>query len=239
MRIILLGSPGAGKGTQARFISESLGIPQISTGDILRAEVASNSTLGQSVAEILDSGGLVPDNIIIDIVKSRLQKDDCKRGFLLDGFPRTLNQAEALKKANIKLDLVIEIHVDDEEIVSRLSRRWFHQSSGRTYHEIYQPPKQKGVDDITGEALIQRKDDKEETVRNRLKIYHQQTQPLINYYNKAAQNNEINYVKIDGSTEVTTVKNSIMAAMSTIKSKNNNEGGLHYHNVQYKTHSRL
>jgi adenylate kinase len=210
MRIILLGSPGAGKGTQARFISETLGIPQISTGDILRAAVASNSLLGQKVQQILASGELVPDQIIIDIVKLRLQEKDCQKGFLLDGFPRTITQADALNKANIKIDIVIEIHVDDEEIVRRLTGRWFHPGSGKTYHELYQPPKTPGVDDITGEKLIQRDDDKEETVRHRLKVYRNQTQPLIEYYHSAAKKNEIVFKTIEGTGDVSVIRERLL-----------------------------
>lgn len=182
MRIILLGSPGAGKGTQARFIAERFNIPQIATGDMLRAAVQSESSLGKQVKEIMDRGELVTDEIMIALVKDRISQPDCKKGFLLDGFPRTIPQAEALKAAHIRINHVIEINVDDEEIVHRLSGRRFHPVSGRTYHIDYHPPKIFGVDDITGEALIQREDDKEETVRKRLEVYHAQTKPLIEYY---------------------------------------------------------
>jgi adenylate kinase len=182
MRIILLGSPGAGKGTQARFIAERFKIPQIATGDMLRAAVHSDTPLGQQVKKIMGRGELVTDEIMIVLVKDRISQPDCKNGFLLDGFPRTIPQAEALKASHIPVDYVIEINVDDEEIVHRLSGRRFHLASGRTYHVDYHPPKVMGVDDISGEPLIQREDDKEETLRKRLAIYHAQTKPVIEYY---------------------------------------------------------
>lgn len=182
MRLMLLGGPGAGKGTQALRLIERYKIPQISTGDMLRAAIAQATPLGLSAKKMMDAGELVPDNIIIGLVKERLKSDDCKNGFLFDGFPRTLVQANALKDAEIYLDYVIEIKVDDDEIIKRISGRRIHQPSGRVYHIVNHPPKAPGVDDITGEALIQREDDKEETVRKRLEIYHSQTAPLINYY---------------------------------------------------------
>lgn len=182
MRLMLLGGPGAGKGTQALRLIERYKIPQISTGDMLRAAIAQGSPLGLSAKKIMEAGGLVSDDIIISLVKERLQKEDCKNGFLFDGFPRTLVQADALKQAGIFLDHVIEIKVDDSEIVKRISGRRIHQPSGRVYHIFNHPPKVAGIDDITGETLIQREDDKEETVRKRLEIYHNQTAPLINYY---------------------------------------------------------
>ncbi len=182
MRIILLGPPGAGKGTQAQFLCQYFGIPQISTGDMLRSAVSAQTPLGMAAKSIMDQGGLVSDDIILDLVKERIKQPDCANGFLFDGFPRTIVQAEAARKADIKLDYVIEIQVDDEEIVKRMSGRWVHLPSGRTYHLLYQPPKNPFVDDVTGEPLVQREDDKEETVRKRLKVYHDQTEPLINYY---------------------------------------------------------
>ncbi|RUR09660.1 adenylate kinase [Legionella sp. km772] len=187
MRLMLLGGPGAGKGTQASRLIERYKIPQISTGDMLRAAIAQGTPLGLSAKKIMESGGLVSDDIIIGLVKERLKQDDCKRGFLFDGFPRTLVQADALKKAEIHLDHVIEIAVDDKEIIERISGRRIHQPSGRVYHVINHPPKQAGLDDVTGEALIQRDDDKEETVKKRLEVYHQQTAPLIDYYKKEAK----------------------------------------------------
>lgn len=182
MRLMLLGGPGAGKGTQALRLMEHYKIPQISTGDMLRAAIANGSALGMSAKQTMESGGLVSDDVIIALVKERLNQPDCKNGFLFDGFPRTLVQADALKHAGIYLDHVIEIAVDDEEIIKRLSGRRIHQPSGRVYHIINQPPKVPGMDDVSGEPLIQREDDKEETVRKRLEIYHQQTAPLIKYY---------------------------------------------------------
>lgn len=182
MRLILLGGPGAGKGTQALRLVERYRIPQISTGDMLRAAIASGSPLGLSAKKIMESGGLVSDDIIIGLVKERLKNPDCANGFLFDGFPRTIVQADALREAGIELDHVIEIVVDDDEIIQRISGRRIHQASGRVYHVTNQPPKQAGFDDVTGEALIQREDDKEETVRKRLEVYHKQTAPLIQYY---------------------------------------------------------
>ena len=182
MRIILLGAPGAGKGTQARFICEKYGIPQISTGDMLRAAVKAESDLGKQVKEVMASGGLVTDDIIIALVKDRIKEDDCGNGFLFDGFPRTIPQASALVEGDIQIDVVLEIDVQDDEIVKRLSGRRVHLDSGRIYHIVYNPPNKKGVDDVSGEELIQREDDKEETVRNRLRVYHQQTKPLVEYY---------------------------------------------------------
>ncbi|WP_298624353.1 adenylate kinase [uncultured Legionella sp.] len=187
MRLMLLGGPGAGKGTQAARLIERFQIPQISTGDMLRAAIAQGTPLGMSAKKIMESGGLVSDDIIIGLVKERLKAPDCKNGFLFDGFPRTIVQAEALKSADIPLDHVIEIKVDDEEIIDRISGRRIHPQSGRVYHLINQPPKQAGLDDLTGEPLIQRDDDKEETVRKRLEIYHNQTAPLITYYKQWAE----------------------------------------------------
>ena len=190
MRIILLGAPGAGKGTQAQFIMERYNIPQISTGDMLRAAVKEGTPLGIKAKSIMDSGALMPDELIIDIVKDRIKQDDCQNGFLFDGFPRTIPQAQALIDAGIGIDHVIEIHVDDEEIVSRLSGRRVHAASGRVYNIFYQPPKREGLDDVTGEPLMQRDDDKEETVRKRLSVYHDQTEPLVGFYKNLLANKD-------------------------------------------------
>jgi adenylate kinase len=182
MKLILLGPPGAGKGTQAQFITEKYGVPQISTGDMLRAAVKAESELGLQVKDIMASGGLVSDDLIIALVSERIQQEDCANGFLFDGFPRTIPQAQALVDAGIDIELVVEIAVEDEEIVSRLSGRRVHSNSGRVYHIQHNPPKVEGVDDETGEPLMQREDDQEDTVRNRLKIYHDQTKPLVRFY---------------------------------------------------------
>lgn len=190
MRLMLLGGPGAGKGTQASRLIERYNIPQISTGDMLRAAIAQGTPLGISAKKIMEAGGLVSDDIIIGLVKERLQQEDCKKGFLFDGFPRTLVQADALKKAGIALDHVIEIAVEDNEIIQRLSGRRIHQPSGRVYHIDYNPPKNLDLDDVTGEPLIQRDDDKEETVKKRLEVYHNQTAPLIDYYKNEAVKRE-------------------------------------------------
>ncbi len=184
MKLILLGAPGAGKGTQAKFICDKYGIPQISTGDMLRAAIKAGTSLGIEAKKVMDKGSLVSDDIIIALVKDRLQQDDCKGGYLFDGFPRTIPQAEAMRSAGAALDFVIEIDVADSEIVERMSGRRVHLASGRSYHVKFNPPKVEGKDDVTGEALIQRDDDKEETVKRRLDIYHSQTRPLIEYYSK-------------------------------------------------------
>ena len=201
MRIILLGAPGAGKGTQAQTIMNKLGIPQISTGDMLRAAVKAGSPLGLKVKGIMDAGGLVSDDIIIDLVKERITQPDCKKGFLFDGFPRTIPQAQALMDAGIKIDRVIEIDVPDKEIISRLSGRRVHPASGRVYHIEHNPPKTPGVDDVTGEALVQREDDKEDTVRKRLAVYHEQTKPLVTFYKKNGGANVCRRVQGIGSVE--------------------------------------
>jgi len=182
MRLILLGAPGAGKGTQAKFICEKFGIPQISTGDMLRAQVKAGTPLGLEAKKHMDSGGLVPDAVIIGMVKDRLNQDDCKNGYLFDGFPRTIPQAEAMKEAGVALDIVLEVDVPDADIIERMAGRRVHLSSGRTYHVKFNPPKVAGKDDDTGEDLIQRDDDKEETVRKRLEVYHSQTKPLVTFY---------------------------------------------------------
>ncbi|NMG74505.1 adenylate kinase [Aromatoleum diolicum] len=186
MRLILLGPPGAGKGTQANFIKEKFGIPQISTGDMLRAAVKAGTPLGIEAKKVMDSGGLVSDDIIIGLVKDRLKDADCKSGYMFDGFPRTIPQADAMKDAGVPIDFVLEIDVPDSEIVERMSGRRVHVASGRTYHVKYNPPKVAGKDDVTGEDLIQRDDDREETVKKRLEVYHAQTKPLVEYYTKWA-----------------------------------------------------
>ena len=210
MKLILLGAPGAGKGTQAQFICETLGVPQISTGDMLRAAVQSKSELGNQVEQVMASGGLVTDEIIIALIKERLQKADCSNGFLFDGFPRTIPQAEALAEADIGIDLVLEINVPDDEIVKRLGGRRVHPDSGRVYHVSYNPPKVTNRDDVTGEALIQRADDAEDTVRTRLKIYHQQTQPLVDYYKElVSSGGNIQFVTLDGVSPVDKIRDQI------------------------------
>lgn len=210
MRAILLGAPGAGKGTQAKLIMEQEGIPQISTGDMLRAAVAAGSPLGLQVKDIMASGGLVSDDIIIALVKERITQPDCTKGFLFDGFPRTIPQAEALVRAQVTIDRVIEIDVPDEDIVSRLSGRRVHQQSGRIYHVEHNPPKQAGIDDVTGEPLIQRPDDTEETVRHRLKVYHEQTRPLVDFYK--AQSGDV-YRRVDGVGAVSEISKAVLATL--------------------------
>ena len=215
MRVILLGAPGAGKGTQAHFITSKFGLPQISTGDMLRAAVKAGSPLGLQVKEVMATGGLVTDDIIIALVEERVAQDDCKDGYLLDGFPRTIPQAQAMVDAGISIDVVIEIAVDDEEIVRRLSGRRVHLDSGRVYHTIYNPPKKEGIDDETGESLIQRDDDKEETVRKRLAVYHDQTKPLVDFYKKLEEASEgVQVLQINGKDNVEVVRNQIEQILS-------------------------
>ena len=216
MRLILLGGPGAGKGTQATFIKEKFGIPQISTGDMLRAHVKSGSALGVAAKKVMDSGALVSDDIIIAMVKERITEADCAKGFLFDGFPRTIPQADAMKSAGIKLDYVVEIAVDDREIIERMSGRRVHLPSGRTYHIKFNPPKVAGKDDVSGEDLIQRDDDKEATVKTRLDVYHEQTEPLVSYYGDWAKSNGSHapkYMKILGVGKVEEIREKIFAAL--------------------------
>jgi adenylate kinase len=216
MRLILLGAPGAGKGTQAKFITEKYGIPQISTGDMLRAAVKAGTPLGLAAKAVMDSGGLVSDDIIIGLVQERITQPDCKNGFLFDGFPRTIPQAEALKSANVKLDLVLEIDVPDSSILERMTGRRTHPASGRTYHVKFNPPKVAGKDDATGEDLIQRDDDKEATVQKRLEVYHSQTRPLVDYYSKWSATGDATapkYRKISGLGTVEEITERALKAL--------------------------
>jgi adenylate kinase len=217
MRIILLGAPGAGKGTQAQFITEKFGIPQISTGDMLRAAVKEGSPLGLEAKDIMAAGKLVSDDLIIALVKERIAQPDCANGFLFDGFPRTIPQAQALLDADVPIDHVLEIAVDDEEIVKRLSGRRVHEGSGRVYHVIYNPPKEEGKDDVTGEPLVQRTDDTEETVRNRLKVYHEQTAPLVGFYGELAErmpDAAPKYSKVEGVGSMDDIRQKVMDALT-------------------------
>ncbi|MGB5276887.1 MAG: adenylate kinase [Gammaproteobacteria bacterium] len=216
MRVILLGGPGAGKGTQAGYITEKYDIPQISTGDMLRAHVKAGSELGKAAKKIMDEGGLVSDDIIMGMIAERIQQDDCKQGYLFDGFPRTIPQADALRDGGITVDAVVEIDVDDAEIIKRMSGRRVHLASGRTYHVVFNPPKVEGKDDETGEDLIQRDDDQEETVKKRLEVYHEQTEPLIEYYSKWAASGDENapaYHKIAGVGGVQDIRDAIFTAL--------------------------
>ncbi|WP_027864782.1 adenylate kinase [Massilia alkalitolerans] len=217
MRLILLGAPGAGKGTQANFIKEKFNIPQISTGDMLRAAIKAGTELGMAAKKVMDAGQLVSDDIIIGLVKERLKETDCAGGYLFDGFPRTIAQADAMKDSGVQIDYVLEIDVPDELIVERMSGRRTHQASGRVYHTKFNPPKVDGVDDVTGEPLVQRDDDKEETVQKRLAVYHNQTEVLLGYYNKWAQSGlpgAPKYRKISGVGPVEQVRDAAFAALS-------------------------
>ena len=219
MKIILLGGSGAGKGTQAGFITKKYGIPQISTGDMLRAAVKAGTELGVAAKKVMDAGGLVSDEIILGLVKERITESDCEKGFLLDGFPRTIAQADGLKEQGVNVDAVVEIDVDDSEIIKRMGGRRVHLASGRTYHIMFNPPKVEGKDDETGEDLIQRADDKEDTVKARLDVYHEQTEPLISYYSEyadAGEENSPKYIKINGIGGVDDIKNSIFAGLETV-----------------------
>lgn len=219
MRLVLLGCPGAGKGTQAQFISERFDIPQISTGDMLRSATHAETPLGLQVKHTMAAGRLVSDDIMIQLVQERISRPDCKNGFLLDGFPRTIPQAEALRKHSIYLDFVIEINVPDEDIIQRLSGRRVHPESGRVYHVIYNPPHEDNVDNITGEPLVQRPDDQEETIRHRLNVYHQQTEPLVKYYSEASGKHAPVYIKIDGTGSVDDVREKVFAALAEARAK--------------------
>ncbi len=213
MRIILLGAPGAGKGTQAQFIMEKYGIPQISTGDMLRAAIKAGTEMGKQAKAVIDAGQLVSDDIILGLVKERIAQEDCEKGFLLDGFPRTIPQADGLKEIGVSIDCVLEFAVNDDVIVERMSGRRAHLASGRTYHLVYNPPKEEGKDDITGEELVVRDDDKEETVRARLHVYHDQTAPLIAYYSKEAESGHTQYFTFDGTKKVAEVSVEIADAL--------------------------
>ena len=215
MKLILLGPPGAGKGTQAQFICEQFGIPQISTGDMLRAAITAETDLGKRVKQVMDSGALVSDEIIIDLVKERIAHDDCTNGFLFDGFPRTLVQAQALDDAGVAIDYVVEIRVPDAEIIKRMSGRRVHPGSGRVYHVEFNPPKTPDVDDVSGELLIQRDDDPEETVRDTLSVYHEQTHPLIDYYQKQSSVTELSFVCVDGLGDVQGIQQKILSELQT------------------------
>ena len=220
MRLILLGGPGAGKGTQANFIKDKYQIPQISTGDMLRAAIKAGTELGQKAKDYMDSGGLVPDEVIIGLVKERIKEADCQKGFLFDGFPRTIPQADAMKDAGVSLDAVVDINVPDTEIIKRMSGRRVHLASGRTYHITFNPPKEEGKDDVTGEALIQRDDDQEETVRNRLDVYHAQTEPLVDYYKSWESSGESAapiYIRIEGVGKVEEIRDQIYSALDQLQ----------------------
>ncbi len=220
MRLILLGGPGAGKGTQANFIKDQYQIPQISTGDMLRAAVRAGTDLGKEAKGYMDSGGLVPDTVIIGLVKERIKEPDCEKGFLFDGFPRTIPQADAMKEAGVPIDAVVDINVPDEEIIKRMSGRRAHLASGRTYHVIFNPPKVEGKDNETGEPLVQRDDDKEETVKKRLDVYHDQTEPLIGYYKDWEGTGEAaapKYIRIEGVGKMDEIRDSIYAALDAVK----------------------
>jgi len=216
MRLILLGPPGAGKGTQANFVKDRFGIPQISTGDMLRAAVKAGTPLGLQAKKIMDEGGLVSDDIILGLVSERIKQPDCAKGFLFDGFPRTIPQAEAMKQQGVEIDYVVEIAVEDEEIIKRMSGRRVHLASGRTYHVIFNPPKTAGKDDVTGEDLIQRDDDREETVRKRLEVYHKQTAQLVDFYSRLATAGDPRApkcVRVDGIGAVDAIRDRIFQAL--------------------------
>jgi adenylate kinase len=220
MRLILLGGPGAGKGTQANFIKDRYQIPQISTGDMLRAALKQGTQLGLKAKQYMDAGKLVPDDVIIGLVKERIKEPDCEKGFLFDGFPRTIPQADAMKEAAVPIDAVVDINVPDEEIIKRMSGRRVHLASGRTYHLIFNPPKEPGKDDKTGEPLIQRDDDKEETVRKRLDVYHAQTEPLVAYYKdweKSGKPGAAKYIRIEGVGRVEEIRDNIFAALDGLE----------------------
>lgn len=212
MRLILLGAPGAGKGTQAQYLTEKYNIPQISTGDMLRSAVKAQTPLGVEAKKVMDEGGLVSDDIIIGLVKERIKEADCQKGFLFDGFPRTIPQAQALVDNKVEIDYVVEIDVSDSNIITRMSGRRVHESSGRTYHIEYNPPKVEGKDDVTGDSLVQRADDTEETVKKRLGVYHSQTKPLVTFYQDLS-GSAVQYLKIEGVGAVTDIRDAVFAAL--------------------------
>ena len=219
MRLILLGGPGAGKGTQANNVKEKYQIPQISTGDMLRAAVKAGTDLGKEAKKFMDSGQLVTDDVIIGLVKERIKEPDCEKGFLFDGFPRTIPQADAMKAAGVQIDAVVDIDVPDDEIIKRMAGRRAHLASGRTYHIVFNPPKEEGKDDVTGEPLVQRDDDKEETVKKRLEVYHDQTEPLIGYYKDWEKSSDAaapKYIKINGVGKVAEIRDSIYGALNVL-----------------------
>ena len=218
MKLILLGPPGAGKGTQAAYITGKFSIPQISTGDMLRAAVKAGSKLGLEAKKFMDAGALVPDEVIIGLVQERIKQPDCANGFLFDGFPRTIPQADAMKQAGVDLDYVIEIDVDDAEIVKRLSGRRVHPASGRSYHIVFNPPKKDGIDDVSGEPLVQRDDDKEETILKRLEVYHTQTSQLVEYYSKWANSGAAGapkYARVAGTGSLETIRDRILKTLQS------------------------
>lgn len=214
MRIILLGAPGAGKGTQAQFLMNTFNIPQISTGDMLRAAIKQGTELGKKAKEVMDAGKLVSDDIMIGLVQERVAQEDCKNGFLLDGFPRTIPQADAMHEAGIEIDYVLEFDVPDSVIVERMAGRRVHPGSGRVYHVTYNPPQEEGKDDVTGDDLIVREDDKEATVRHRLSVYHEQTEPLVSYYQNLAEQNVVKYHKVDGTKDVNDIKDELKSVLA-------------------------
>ena len=216
MRILLLGAPGAGKGTQAAFIKDKFNIPQISTGDMLRAAIRAGDPLGLEAKKVMEAGELVSDDLIMGLVKERIRQDDCRQGYLFDGFPRTLGQAEAMQQEQIEIDCVVEIVVADEEIIKRLSGRRVHPGSGRVYHIQFNPPQRPGIDDITGEPLIQREDDKEETVRKRLQVYHEQTSPLIHFYSNLIGRKAPGYLRVDGVGDVQEVRHNLISRFEAV-----------------------
>ncbi len=217
LKILLLGAPGAGKGTQAQVMCEHFQIPQISTGDMLRAAIKAQTPLGLQAKKIMESGRLVSDDIIINLVKERIKEADCQQGFLFDGFPRTIPQAEAMEAAHVNLDVVIEVNVPDDEIIKRLSGRRVHVGSGRTYHIVFNPPKQEGLDDITGEPLILRSDDEEGTIKKRLEVYHQQTAPLIHFYRQREKTGNLVFIKVDGLKPMKEVSQMIFNQLEKLK----------------------
>jgi len=214
LKVILMGPPGAGKGTQANIIKRTFGIPQISTGDMLRAAVAAGSTLGVQAKKIMDAGGLVSDELILKLVRERITADDCRSGYLFDGFPRTIAQAEGMQSAGIGIDAVVELQLSDEEIIKRMSGRRVHSASGRTYHVLFNPPRVANMDDETGEPLVQRDDDKEETVRKRLEVYHAQTAPLIDYYSRQADHGMVRYIRVNGAGDVGEISKLLIKQLS-------------------------
>ncbi len=213
MRIILLGSPGSGKGTQAQFITQKYQIPQISTGDMLRAAVRAGTPLGVEAKKVMDAGGLVSDEIILGLISERIVETDCENGFLLDGFPRTIAQAEGLNTMGIAIDHVVEIAVEDDDIINRMSGRRVHAESGRSYHIEFNPPQQAGLDDVTGEPLVQREDDQEETVRKRLEVYHQQTKPLVDFYQSASRSSAVKFSAVIGTGKVSDITAAVFACL--------------------------